>query len=85
MSIVHKLMRTVLIIAGALIAIPLAVFLAIIALIVTLACMVFGALRDVFKGKPRWDDAFNVNTYEAEAVRVDSSKMNKRPIIIDHE
>ncbi|MEO1747396.1 MAG: hypothetical protein AAFR27_02045 [Pseudomonadota bacterium] len=85
MSIVHKMMRTLLIIAGALIAIPLAVFLAVVALVVSVACMAFGAVRDVFRGKPRWDDAFNMHTYEAEAVRVDNKKMNKRPIIIDHE
>ena len=85
MSTANKLLRTVLIVSATLVAIPLALVLALIALIVTLACMAFGMISGMFKNKPRWDDAFSMHTYEAEAVRVDSAKLNKRPVIIDHE
>ena len=85
MSIATRIIRNSLIVAATIIAIPLALFLAAVALVITLGCMVFGVISGLFKNKPRWDDAFSMLTYEAEAVRVDSNKLNKRPIIIDHE
>ncbi|MEO1700988.1 MAG: hypothetical protein AAFR71_02970 [Pseudomonadota bacterium] len=85
MSIATRLTRTILIFAVLILALPLALILAVVAFVLGVAYMAFAMISGLFKNKPRWDDAFSMHTYEAEAVRVDRNKLNKRPIVIDHE
>ncbi|MEO0543607.1 MAG: hypothetical protein AAFY99_07295 [Pseudomonadota bacterium] len=84
MSTLINMPRALIVIAS-LLAIPLVIILALVALMATFVFMAFEFVAGFFRNKPRWDDAFSTHSYEAEAVRVDNNKRHKRPIIIEHE